>query len=312
MNLRAGASILALALLWVACHDRSFELAGDTGAASSVGGTQAQGPSAVDGNQPSSTAGNTPSTGTATSGYGNGDPTGMSSDIGNFATPCFDDCPTSSTGTGNAPNSISGGGGAFSSDHGTTSTYPGPDNTAGQGPTGGCSGPGDPDCFDCAPENVNCWLCSYARNYCEIPTLDCPNWRDVCERCNENTPCTMPGQRCFRENGQCRTACESDQACPPDQVCDPVEGVCVHCDDDAGCADGAHCLAGRCVQCRTAERDCPRYEPHCVAGLCNECVSSIECDYPKPLCYAGRCVECIQDRDCGNGQVCINAACSSL
>jgi peptidoglycan-associated lipoprotein len=104
--------------------------------------------------------------------------------------------------------------------------------------------------------------------------------------------------------------CDTDQDCKEKEFC--VNRKCQQCRDNADCAEGQACNAGKCGAIAGFCRDksqCPAGQ-ECIANRCRACASDTEC--PSGLkCVQGSCQkpQCTKDDDCAQDQECQNGMC---
>jgi hypothetical protein len=129
--------------------------------------------------------------------------------------------------------------------------------------------------------------------------------------------------------------CVDDPDCPDRLHCSQQFGVCVECDETAGCRQGFRCNVstgrcapscessddcangkvcdqelGACVQCSTdeqCENDQWSSTHRCALGWCVECTQASDCnDQERPICAPSelRCVQCLFNEQCPFNQRC--------
>lgn len=296
MRARPVVVVLSIAAGWLACEDRSVELASE--GAPSTTQTSSDGTATATGGSGTVDSGGT---------FGSGTPTGTPMGTNGTGGPCTGrGCDgmggnghDGTIGAGGSPKSTSSFAGAFGfGDAGAAS----------------CLDPDDADYSDCV-------ACQTALGTC-MPTPDCQDdpdwettWRHGCQErgCGPDKQC-QTGFACYEPTAACLRPCFNGCTF----FCDEGAGVCVRCLSDEHCGPSftPYCLVGVCVECERAEH-CVGGR-HCIGGQCVQCVTDTECQEASPRfkrCLRSlnprenRCVECASHADCEEGQACISDSC---
>jgi hypothetical protein len=143
----------------------------------------------------------------------------------------------------------------------------------------------DQDCplttLHCDHLSGKCVACARDTDCTSPSRMICDNELRICVECSANQDCGggASGWTCVPTTKSCLRSCASAADCASGSWCD--DGLCVHCDDDHGCA-GKLC------------------DP--ASHQCTICVSNAQCPVGD-MCdrTSGQCVGCLSTADCAMG-----------